>query len=122
MSKNKTVDHVGVVKSITPAYVDVEILNNSKVYDSNLIGDVSAKIIRVNNPIREHYTEGEEVKVVMRRTMGLKAVWISYVIPLAILMILLLSLPSLGVNELNAGLLSIAGVGVYYLCIWLLRD
>jgi len=58
----------------------------------------------------------------MRRTMGLKAVWISYVIPLAILMILLLSLPSLGVSELNAGLLSIAGVGAYYLCIWLLRD
>lgn len=127
MSKNKTVDHVGVVKSITPAYIDVEILNKSMCAACHAksmctMSDVSAKIIRVNNPIREHYMEGEEVKVVMRRTMGLKAVWISYVIPLAILMILLLSLPSLGVNELNAGLLSIAGVGVYYLCIWLLRD
>ena len=55
-------------------------------------------------------------------TMGLKAVWISYVIPLAILMILILSLSSVIGNELLLGLVAIAGVALYYFFIWLFRD
>ena len=53
--------------------------------------------------------------------MGLKAVWLSYVIPVAILMILILTLSSVGMQELYTGLLSIAGTGIYYLVIYLLR-
>ena len=53
---------------------------------------------------------------------GFKAVWISYVIPLAILMIFLLTLQGLGFNELYAGLASALAVAVYYLVIYLFRD
>lgn len=127
MSKKTTVDHVGVVKEVTASYVDVEILNKSMCAACHAksmctMSDVSAKIIRVTNLFGQTYSEGEEVKVVMKKTMGLKAVWISYVIPLIILMILLLSLPRLGVSELWAGLSAVLGVAVYYLGIWLLRD
>ncbi len=127
MSRNTTVDHVGVVKEITPAYIDVEILNKSMCAACHAksmctMSDVSAKIIRVSNLYGETCSVGEEVRVVMKKTMGLKAVWISYVIPLVILMILLLSLPRLGVSELGAGLSAVSGVAVYYLAIWLLRD
>ena len=126
MSKNGTVDHLGVVKTISATYIDVEILNKSMCAACHAksmctMSDVSSKIIRVNAPLSESYSEGEEVKVVMRRTMGLNAVWICYVIPLVILMILLLSLPRLGFDELGAGLFSIAGVGVYYMFVWLFR-
>jgi sigma-E factor negative regulatory protein RseC len=55
-------------------------------------------------------------------SMGLKAVWISYVIPLAILMILILSLSFVIDNEFLRGGLAIAGVGVYYFIIWLFRE
>lgn len=127
MSRNTTVDHVGVVKEITPAYIDVEILNKSMCAACHAksmctMSDMSAKIIRVSNLYGETYNVGEEVRVVMKKTMGLKAVWISYVIPLIILMILLLSLPRLGVSELGAGLSAILGVTVYYLGVWMLRD
>ena len=54
--------------------------------------------------------------------MGLKAVWISYVIPLAILMILILSLSAVTVHEVYAGLGAVAGVALYYLVIYLFRD
>ena len=52
----------------------------------------------------------------------MKAVWISYVIPLFILMILILSLSSVTVHEVYAGLAGIGGVALYYLVIYLFRD
>ena len=58
--------------------------------------------------------EGDQVKVLTKMTMGLKAVWISYVIPLAILMILILSLSAVFENEFLCGLAAVAGVAVYY--------
>jgi sigma-E factor negative regulatory protein RseC len=54
--------------------------------------------------------------------MGMKAVWISYVIPLAILMILILSLSAVFESEVLTGLASVGGVALYYLVIWLMRD
>ena len=71
------------------------------------------------------YTErkvGDTVTLALKQTMGLKAVWISYVIPLIILMILVLSLSSVIDNEVWTGLAAIGGVALYYLVIWLLRD
>ena len=73
------------------------------------------------DPYAEHKV-GDEVQVLTKMTMGLKAVWISYVIPLAVLMILILSLSSVIGNELVLGLVSIAGVALYYFGIWLFRD
>ena len=68
------------------------------------------------------YSVGDEVNVLLKKTMGLKAVWISYVIPLAILMILILSLSAVTVHEVYAGLGAVAGVALYYLVIYLFRD
>ncbi len=68
------------------------------------------------------YAVGDEVQVYTKMTMGLKAVWISYVVPLLILMILILSLSSVIGNEFLRGGVAIAGVAVYYFVIWLLRD
>ena len=99
---NKTIDHEGVVKSITPSVISVEILNKSMcaachAKSACTMSDMSIKTINVPNLQNESYEVGEEVLIVMKKTLGLRAVWISYVIPLIILMILLLSLPYLGV-------------------------
>ena len=73
------------------------------------------------DPYSEHKV-GDEVEVHTKMTMGLKAVWISYVVPLAILMILILSLSPFIGNEYLVGGLSVAGVAAYYFVIWLLKD
>ena len=65
---------------------------------------------------------GDQVIVKTKMTMGLKAVWISYVIPLVILLILILTLSSVSDNEYMTGLVSIAGVALYYFGIWLFKD
>ena len=80
------------------------------------------KVIMVpTDPYSEHKV-GDEVEVLTKMTMGLKAVWISYVIPLAVLMILILSLSSVIADELLLGSVAVAGVALYYFGIWLFRD
>jgi len=54
--------------------------------------------------------------------LGDRAVWVSYVIPLGILMIIVVSLSYTGLSELVTGLLGMAALGVYFLVVWLLRD
>ncbi len=127
MRQNKSIDHIGVVKEVTPKYVEVEIINKSlcsacHAKSACSISDMKAKIIRVPNFLIGNYEVGEEVRVLMKKSMGYKAVWISYVIPLIILLILLLYLPSLNLDEVFSGLLALAGVVLYYIIIYLLRD
>ena len=73
------------------------------------------------DPYADHQV-GDVVKVCTKMSMGLKAVWISYVIPLMILMILILSLSSVIGNELVRGLVALGGVALYYLLVWVFRD
>ena len=65
---------------------------------------------------------GDEVEVMTKMSMGLKAVWISYVVPLAVLMILILTLSTVLESQVVCGLSAIGGVALYYFVIWLLRD
>lgn len=124
---NKTIDHEGVVKSITPTVISVEILNKSMcaachAKSACTMSDMSIKTINVPNRHDRSYEVGEEVLVVMKKTLGLRAVWISYVIPLIILMILLLSLPYLNFSELGAGLVAVLGLCIYYLGVFLFKE
>ena len=64
---------------------------------------------------------GDKVQVATKMTMGLKAVWISYVIPLAVLMILILTLSTFIDSQVVCGLSAVGGVALYYFVIWLLR-
>jgi positive regulator of sigma E activity len=47
---------------------------------------------------------------------------ISYVIPVVILLILIVTLSSLGKSELLTGLVSVGGVAIYYFMVYLFRD
>lgn len=80
------------------------------------------KSVEVATDPAGRFQVGEEVRVVLSRTMGHKAVWISYVIPLCILVILILSLSRVFENESVAGGCAIAGVGLWYLLVWLFRS
>ena len=80
------------------------------------------KVIMLPTDPYATYNVGDEVQVCTKMAMGLKAVWISYVIPLIILMILILSLSGVVEKEAYRALIAIGGVAVYYLFVWLFRD
>lgn len=127
MGKNIEIRHRGRVCAITQEGVKVEILNKSMCAACHArslcsLGDEQIKTISVKYCDSSMFSIGEEVEVVMRQTMGLKAVLFSYVYPLIILMILLLSLPRLDTNELFSALLAVLAVAAYYLILYLCRD
>ena len=126
MAKNE-VSHKGIVKSVTPELTTVEILSLSACAECHAkgmcgIADSEIKEISVPTDPYSDHKPGDEVEVMLKKSMGLKAVWISYVIPLFILMILILSLSSVTVHEVYTGLGAIAGVVLYYIVIYIFRD
>ena len=127
MAKKNEIRHFGKILEITPDFTTVQILVSSACSSCHAKGlcgmsEEEEKVIMVpTDPYAEHNV-GDEVQVLTKMTMGLKAVWISYVIPLAVLMILILSLSPVIANELILGLVALAGVAVYYFGIWLFRD
>ena len=127
MAKKNDIAHKGRIVEIDQDFTTVQILVSSACSSCHAKGlcgmsEEEEKVIMVPTDPYKVYKAGDEVDVHTKMTMGLKAVWISYVIPLAVLMILILSLSSFIGNEYLVGGLSVAGVAVYYFIIWLLKD
>jgi sigma-E factor negative regulatory protein RseC len=127
MAKKNEIVHSGKIIEINPDFTTVEIMVSSACSECHAKGlcgmsEMEEKVIMVPTDPYEPRTIGDIVQVKTKMTMGLKAVWISYVIPLAVLMILILSLSAVIENEFLRGGIAIAGVGLYYFVIWLLKD
>ena len=126
MARNE-ISHRGIITAMTPEVTTVEIISVSacaECHAKGVCGMSESKMKEISVPT-DPYSDrkvGDEVDVVLKKSMGLKAVWISYVIPLFILMILILSLSSVTVHEVYAGLGAIGGVALYYLLIYIFRD
>lgn len=127
MRKKDEIAHEGRIVEINPEFTTVEILSSSACASCHAKGlcgmsEEEKKLIMVPTDPYTVYEEGEIVDVMTKKSMGLKAVWISYVIPLLILLILILSLSPVIGNEAYTGLAAIGGVALYYFIIWLIRD
>ena len=127
MRKKDVIAHEGRIVEINPEFTTVEILSSSACASCHAKGlcgmsEEEKKLIMVPTDPYTVYEEGEIVDVMTKKSMGLKAVWISYVIPLLILLILILSLSPVIGNEAYTGLAAIGGVALYYFVIWLIRD
>ena len=121
------VSHKGKVVSVGKDKVSVQIVSESACSACHAAGLCGAaeskkKIVEVPVYAGQSYSLGQEVEVCLARKMGLKAVLLSYVIPLMILLILVLSLSGFGLGELVCGLASIGGIALYYLILYLCRD
>ena len=127
MKSRDEIAHDGKIVEITPEFTSVEIIASSACSSCHAKGmcgvsEEERKVIMLPTDPYASWEEGDNVRVFMKKSMGLKAVWISYVIPLAVLMILILSLSPVIGNEPLRGLAARAGVAVYYLFVWLFRD
>jgi sigma-E factor negative regulatory protein RseC len=121
------VKHTGKVVSMTPQLTTVQIVSHSACSSCHAAGlcglsEYAEKAIQVPTDPYAAYGVGDEVQVVLKASMGMKAVWLAYFLPLVILLAVALGLIALGVSEVVAGLSGIAAVGVYYLGLWLFRE
>ena len=127
MAKKGEIRHSGKILEVNPDFTTVQIVVSSacaSCHAKSMCGmseDEEKVIMLPTDPYADHKV-GDQVQVGTKMSMGLKAVWISYVVPLAVLMILILSLSCFIENELLVGAVSIAGTAFYYFGIWLFRD
>ena len=125
MSRKNEIKHTGRIIEIDQDYTTVEIIVSSACsacHAKTLCGMTEEKVIMVPTDPYASHKVGDEVEVMTKMSMGLKAVWISYVVPLAVLMILILTLSTVLESQVVCGLSAICGVALYYFVIWLLRD
>ena len=120
------VSHKGRVLGITPEVTTVAIEQHSACSECHAAGlctlsDVVEKAVEVPTRPFAGYNVGDEVEVVLKASMGFKAVWLAYFIPLLVLLVVILLLAWLGVGEVAAGLSGIGAVAVYYFLLWLFR-
>ena len=120
------ISHTGKIVEIDPDFITVEIVAESACATCHAAGfcgtaDATHKAITVPATVGP-WEVGQEVRVQLKRSMGFKAVWLAYAIPLLVLLAVLLGLNALGVPELESGLAAIGATALYYLVLWLFRD
>ena len=123
----ETVSHKGKVVQITPQVTTVLILQHAACGSCHAAGicgmaELSEKTVEVPTDPYISYGIGDEVEVVLKASMGMKAVWLAYCIPLVVMLSVILGLIAAGMSEVSAGLIGLGAVAVYYLLLWLLRD
>lgn len=119
--------HKGRIVRITPQTTTVAIEQHGACGSCHAAGicgmaDATEKAVELPTNPYASYTVGEEVELLLKASMGMKAVWLAYCLPLVVLLAVILGLFALGVSEVVAGLSGIAAVGVYYFLLWLFRD
>ena len=127
MASREEIKHLGRIESIAPDSMLVSIISESACsacHAAALCGmsEYTKKSVMVPARLSDDYSVGEEVEVVLSASMGHKAVWLGYCLPLVVLLAALLGTFAAGASELLAGIAGLAAVAVYYFVIWLLRD
>jgi len=126
MPSTNKIEHKGIIQSIEDNIIKVSITSESACASCHAKGfctsmDSKEKIIDIPN-YQDTYKPGEDVKVIMEQSLGLKAVLFSYFLPFVILLMSLIILMDISKNELFSGLSSIVILVPYFLVLYMFRN
>jgi sigma-E factor negative regulatory protein RseC len=119
-----TIDHEGIVQKADEKSVIVSISAASACSGCHAEGSCTLsgkeeKIIEVSG--RYNVKPGDTVTILMKQSMGYAALFLGYLLPLTSVIAILIILISLKVQELVAGLTSLAILIPYYLILYFFR-
>ncbi|NHB67144.1 SoxR reducing system RseC family protein [Perlabentimonas gracilis] len=122
----KTVDHLGRVQEINSDNIVVSIISQSACAGCHAKGacglsDTAEKHVHVCKP-NHNLKVGESVRVILKQSLGFKALLLGYVLPFVAILTVLVTLTSLNVSEGKAGLASLAILVPYYYILYLFKD
>ncbi|PLX08553.1 MAG: hypothetical protein C0596_06755 [Marinilabiliales bacterium] len=125
MSKNSTIEHSGVVSEITEDAVIVDLMVQSACsacHAKSVCGvDSAQKSIEVRTT-NKAFSIGEKVNVIMRESLGMKALFLGYILPFLFVVTALLILLETGSSEGLAGLVSLSVLIPYYITLYFFKD
>jgi len=124
MSTDK-IEHQGIVKQVKGQDVIIGFTQPTSCASCYAKGYCSAsemkeKSMQINTG-NTSYTEGEQVTISIRRSMGMQAVMLSYVLPVFLFLITLI-ISSEFFKELFAGLFSLGMLVPYFTLLYLQRN
>ncbi|MFI3278021.1 MAG: SoxR reducing system RseC family protein [Rikenellaceae bacterium] len=119
--------HRGTVVAVEPQRVKVLIESHSgcascSARSACAMGESKPKEIEVGVVNSAEYAVGDEVSVVITMGMGRKAVVLSYVVPLGVLLGVMIVCGLLAFEEWLVALLGFAGVAIYFCGLYIFRD
>ena len=118
------IKHCGEVVRVSDNKVWVRMTVNSACSECHAravcgVDESKDKVVEVKTSDAATYVVGERVEVALaNRSMGAKSVFLAYVVPFFVLLLVLVVLTVFGASEGVAALSAIAGVGLYYVVLW----
>lgn len=120
------IEHRGKIDWIEGSKVHVHFVSMSACANCHASGvctasDMESKELEVNDFSRK-FQEGEEVNVLMRQSMGFKALIFGYMIPFLLVVTTLFVSSAFFASEVAAGITSLAVLVPYYFWLFYNRD
>ncbi len=127
MGSSGTIEHLGVISEIGDKMIKVDVMpeqacGGCHAKGSCSIGSNAEKTVEVLPSPGEYYSVGQQIKVVLDQSLGIKALVIGYLFPFIVVLAMLITLTSLEVNEGIAALLSLAALVPYFAGLTFYRD
>ncbi len=126
MNNNDCIEQKGIIEEIAGKRIRVRMKLMSACENCrtksicNLIDiqDNSIDIIDKNN----NYSVGDEVNIRITKSLGYKALFLGYILPIILVILFLVILSGFGFNEILTGIISLSILAVYYLILYYFRD
>jgi len=122
--KYENIEHEGIVKRSDSSSATVLITTASACTGCHAEGmcNISGKEEKIIDvPGNYNLSPGDVVTILMKKSMGYKALFLGYVLPFILVIVTLILLISLSVPEGWAGLGTLLMLLPYYLTLWLFR-
>lgn len=121
-----SIEHLGRVDEVTRNDIRVTIVSKSACAACHAqkacsVAESSEKTIVISNP-PANFIVGENVKVIMRKSLGFKALAYGYLFPVLILIVSIIVFTLVGFSEVNSGILSISMLLPYYVLLRIFRQ
>jgi sigma-E factor negative regulatory protein RseC len=123
--KEKKIEHLGRIHQVSGDTIKVNLINvaacsSCHVKGACSVSDVDNKVIEVANT-GAAFKPGDSVKVAFNESQGVKALFLGYIIPFIVLMVVLIIAWYLTGNELATALLALGSLIPYYMGLTLFR-
>ncbi len=120
------IGHSGIVKKVDAEFTYVSIVSQSACASCHAKGacnitDLQEEVVEVPHGGPPAYQVGDRVEVVMRKSLGTRAVMLGYVLPFLLVIATMITVLSISGSEGLAGLLSLGVLVPYYLALYMGR-
>lgn len=125
MLNSKSIEHKGRIESIVDNKINVSILAVSGCASCQIKGICSAANTQEKNieiyDYTNQYQVGEDVNVILKQSLGFRALFLGYLLPFLLIFLILIILTLITHNEAISGVGALSVLVPYYIILYALR-